>query len=355
MNKKLIESFHRYKNVCGLSSKKAVIKIAKENKFKKQKIIKQIKRSNFPFYEKVLKKDKASTLEGRISEELFMLDVYPVLQNKGCKVSLDWWVVKTKKKLFFFKYQPTQNFKLNKPDQKVANLLKKNGFSYYLSYYDADKRQFVFKNKNGKVFSEKQLKSCFATRKQSVNNPNKKRQNTVIKHLINSGLFTKFAKTRNFVTNFLAKHFYNFINLDAVLIKDNKFKIIEIKYKYPSRAKKYGINLNPTLIFKHLLQNGFDSLEHYILLNSTYDKHTSIIDLLSQRIKTDWWHKTLSVKEINEAIENDTNYAPSETSIYGNHQMSVTYYDMYKFSKFKRLGKVAYDLIEEKTIKQEAV
>lgn len=270
-----------------------------------------------------LKKDKFKLLEGICVENQFKKS-FNFVMSEG------WWCVPKnfEKTSYIFFYLQLPNSNLNDITIKVFENLLFHKQSIYLVMYDKD---FKFKKIQKiedlillkmKILNVDDLKhnEGLNRRYQNFQASNETtdtfKTNRVIQYLIDENLLEKIYIERLFANHILSGHLNTMpINLDAIMYKNNKLVVIEIKFKYPSKQNTFGINIGQANILKYLIQIGFEVF-HYIAINPSHNEDIGIFEIQhSSNLKQNlfWYYKQL----IESDFETEFSVAPSKTSVDG--------------------------------------
>jgi hypothetical protein len=117
---------------------------------------------------------------------------------------------------------------------------------------------------------------------------------------------------------------------------------MEVKQKYPTAAKTFGINKGQKGLFDFLTGLGMPVI-HIILQKPVSDASVHAIDLLTfpeYRQKTRWLYTRLVPEKLRKAVE----AAPASTSINGQHPVEYEHISLSQFSLLKKLGVPATDI-----------
>lgn len=269
-----------------------------------------------------LKKDKYKLLEGICVENQFK-------KSFTFQMSEGWWCVPNnyERSRFIFFYLLLPNEEINLITLKVFEHLLLRKQTIYLAKYNGD-----FHFKKIKNIADLETNDYFdintLMKKENINNKYKNFQASdsttdtyktqrVIQYFIDEQIIEKIYIERLFANHILSGFLNTMpINLDAIMFRNNRLVILEIKFKYPSKEKTFGINIGQAKILKYLIDLNFKAF-HYIALNPSYNESIGIFEIQHDSyLKNNlyWYYKELT------ALDFETTYsvAPSKTSIDGN-------------------------------------
>lgn len=280
-----------------------------------------------------LKRDKHTLLEGYVTE--FIFEKQFLLKNQS-QYTKGWWMATYKDVKIFFIVKSD----LNSLDEEIINILEENNECWKV---DLKEEELVFSNKTEILSKEEFVKKHKLLKIRdnmtaSLNTRNKDRQSKSISFFEKNNLLKKIAVERYFANNFLTLYFNGMVNIDCFSKdKNDQLNVIEIKFKYETRDKCFGINTGQMNMFNYLSKYNF-KVNHFILYNSTKDKDITIFGFLALKIKKYWL--LASVEKLD---TQGKSIAPEYTSVSGNFKQ-----EYFKLKKEDFKGKIELEYKEEK-------
>lgn len=141
-------------------------------------------------------------------------------------------------------------------------------------------------------------------------------------YFINEGIASKVINQISIENTFLKKYFYS-SNIDYILKNEIGFLLLEIKYKYPSKNRTYGINAMQYDIYSIFQKQGIMA---YNIVLDNQDR----LDILERRNRNQTWKYSRIKEDLTEKKS-----APKKTS-----------YDQKKTQKYYELPVSGYSLLD---------
>lgn len=321
------------------------------------------KLDDFESAKSLLLRDKTNILEGIVAEQVFLEDMC-----NGQPVSLGWWTASYNYNYIIFKVSQFAPVNL---DIIIFRELIKRGYPIYYAYYvkgqngtnDDIKIWHVNAHlptylQNPKEYNWKDAMSLDEFVKlhnlKKIKEPtlatedtrDRKAQERIIQYFHSRHSLTEIALQRYFANYFLSVYFYFPINIDGLTVvningTDRRLLVLEMKFKYPTYSKEYGLNKGFVNLFNNFLSKDI-AVRHYVL-NNPYGKETSIIDILddSNKIKCCAW-KRCDVEQSH--LIGNSKTAPKETDFEGKKVVQYVGIPIINFRHVKMLYEQVFTL-----------
>lgn len=294
----------------------------------------------------IVKRDKYSFLEGACTEHIFFEEILkPRILNKLNKAnySTGWWRTKLKKDNGYTLFKVS----LNKPcsnDIEIGKIFS-NDHNVYFLFIDESNNLVIYDIKTNSITSldkfmiEYKLDfkdDYWANAKSRIEN----RQSRAIEFLNKNNLLKEYAFQRFFVNFILGSNIVDLVNIDGILSYEENdkllLKVMEIKFKYPTKNNKFGLNEGFRNLFNMMLDYNIPVV-HYILNNYTKSENFSIIDVLTTpniKSKCSWIYANIT----KDLLDRASKVAPSKTRYNGKfNQQKYIPVDTNEFKKIKDL------------------
>lgn len=264
-------------------------------------------------------KDKDTVLEGYVSEYLFEKQF---LDGANKEYTHSIWTAKWRqlRLLFVFKQDPSNFDKKLLSDARLKTI-----FSCWHVYYKDCQLYFS----NGNVTYEKQLflerigNVRFPKEVQKAHDGLTKRKKKCIDFFKNQNYMLPIARERDFVNNFLAVYFTSIVNIDYVSLSEKgELMLYEVKFKNENYEGYFGINVGQWDLLNILSVCGF-KIFYAVLYKDRLHSSLHIFDYIyASNISKKWYIAELDLYNYVKCSN-----APAYTSVYGNKQQRVYYYE----------------------------
>ena len=264
--------------------------------------------------EQVLR-DKNTILEGYVTEYLFQ---HQFLADRSDTVTQGWWCAKSKSLQIFFVVKQ----EINAIDVEFAGHLTASYDVWQARLSSDGKWEFVSIPMTGMVprtLTEDQFVAAYAlpTFRSSLLATNYvrniDRQQKCVAFFRNNGILRKVATERYFADDFLFRHFPSAVNVDFVTKnKDGQLCVLEVKFKYETRAGKFGVDSGQYHMLTELHKLGLQ-IHHIILYNFTKQKDLTIFGFLASSNPSRHW----KIGRLTGGVAAYETIAPRYTSIDG--------------------------------------
>lgn len=294
----------------------------------------------------IVKRDKHSFIEGACTEHIFFEEIMKTRilnQLNKANYSTGWWRTKFRNDKDYTLFKVS----LNKPcsnDEKIGEIFSDKHNVYFL-FIDESNKLVIYDIKTSLItpLDEFMNKHILEFRDDYWANEDcriESRQSRAIEFLNKNNLLKEYAFQRFFVNFILGLNIVDLVNIDGILSyeENNNFllKVVEIKFKYPTRDNKFGLNKGFQNLFNMMFEYNIPVV-HYILNNATRSESKSIIDVLTDseiKPKCSWIYSGIT----KDLLDSEYKVAPSKTRYNGesNHQKYIPV-DASKFRKIKDL------------------
>lgn len=276
-------------------------------------------------------RDKNTILEGYVTEYLFEQQF---LANRSNSFTQGWWCARAKDHQIFFVVKQ----EVNDIDKEFACCLTSHYDIWQAKLSNSGTWDFVSIPNTGattRILSEDQFVSEYAlpTFRSSLLATNDvrdiDRQNKCIAFFKNNGILRKVATERYFADDFLFRHFPSAVNVDFITKnKDSELCVLEVKFKFETRAGKFGVDSGQYHMLTQLHDLGIQ-IHHIILYNFTKQKDLTIFGFLTTNDASRHW----KIGRLTHGVAAYETIAPRYTSIDGKKLQPYFALDKKLFSK----------------------
>lgn len=276
-------------------------------------------------------RDKNTILEGYVTEYLFE---HQFLADRSGSFTQGWWCARSNTHQIFFVVKQD----LNTIDTEFASHLTSNYDVWQAKLSDTGQWDFVSIPKTGvaaRMLTEAQFVSEYAlpTFRSSLlattDVRDIDRQNKCVAFFRNNGILRKVATERYFADDFLFRHFPSAVNVDFVTKnRDGALCVLEVKFKYETRAGKFGVDSGQYHMLTQLHTLGLQ-IHHIILYNFTKQKDLTIFGFLTTNEASRHW----KIGRLTGGVAAYETIAPRYTSIDGKKLQPYFALDKTLFSK----------------------
>ena len=260
-------------------------------------------------------RDKNTILEGYVTEYLFE---HQFLENRSGSFTQGWWCAGSNTHQIFFVVKQD----LNDVDKEFACHLTSCYDVWQAKLSKMVQWEFAAIPKAGvraRILTEDQFVSeyslpTFRSSLLATNDVrNIDRQNKCIAFFRNNGILRKVATERYFADDFLFRHFPSAVNVDFITKnKDGELCVLEVKFKYETRAGKFGVDSGQYHMLTKLHELGLQ-IHHIILYNFTKQKDLTIFGFLTTNEASRHW----KIGRLTRGVAAYETIAPRYTSIDG--------------------------------------
>lgn len=297
--------------------------------------------------------DKHTRVEGLCSETAFKKDI---LQNREDEIATGYWAKQSETGYEIYRLIAGPQSDLSQLDFVILDQLVelKPRIPVFLIYFEEQEKTFyevAYKKDTRDPRSEgtqKRISPCLKTLKeQQLTDDEKRRRKKACDFLKERGLLKEAAISRIFAYCIIGAGII--LDIDAFTITpSDSIGILELKHKFPSRGKQYGIN-KPQLDFFIYVSRYLISVIHIILTKPDYGNETinlSAADLLTypHKFKPSEWVYTLLDSHIWPATDKE---APAKTSLTQRSPMLFGGIDINQFSVLATYGTSPKDAWEK--------
>jgi hypothetical protein len=295
----------------------------------------------------ILRLDKHTRIEGLCSEITFLEDV---VQGNLDPVTGDFWFVSAKGQTGYdlIRIVPDPKKPFNDLDYRLLDGFTRAGHARSISivWFDEANRQFrKFAHVRDRRYHDLQglgeLVALHAPEDIApIEDRNTERIGKACDFLEQRGLLRDAAIKRIFANCCIGGAVWD---IDAFTRTDSgKVVALEVKQKYPTRAKSFGLNDGQQRLFGFLTGIGMPVI-HVVLRKPLEDINAHAIDLLTQdkwRSQTKWYVARFMPENLKAAVAP----APAYTHIYGQADMNYDHFPLDKFAELKTLGERGVDV-----------
>jgi len=282
----------------------------------------------------ILTLDKHTRIEGLCSEAVFMEDI---VEGNLTPVTSDYWFILFREEYAVMKVMTADDQVLSELDHIVLDWLVDSPGTIrtgVVRFNSAAKEFWAYTYTKGKLREEGKMWPLNRTAEISDpehRDPERIRKATAF--LEDRGILRDAAIKRIFANCFLPSG--GVWDLDVITMAGTIPVALEVKHKYPTANKEFGVNEKQGGLFRYLRRAGIPVI-HVILEKPVPDKSLSAIDLVTMPKyvkKTRWLYKPLELHLLNGPVT----MAPASTAIHAGAEVPYVAIDEKEFRVLKML------------------